>query len=157
VAAAVALCVLAGALLELLDEELPQRPQEGLETVVSVAAIAVVTFMAVWMRRRAHQLSGVLRARAGDAPDAGVGVGAGRHGVLRRRPRGPRDGRVPAGRADDPVAASLGALLGLSCAVAVGVRLYRGGIRPEAVLPGGWGRVGAGRRGAGGERGRGRC
>ena len=56
VAAAVALCVLAGMLLELLDEELPQRPQEGLETVVSVAAIAIVTFMIVWMRRRGQPI-----------------------------------------------------------------------------------------------------
>ena len=34
VAAAIAICLAVGALLELLDEELPQRQQEGLETIV---------------------------------------------------------------------------------------------------------------------------
>src|SRR3954470_18236902 len=64
VGAAIAICVAIGLLLELLDEELPQRQQEGLETVVGVAAIAIVTFMIVWMRRHARGLSGQLRDSA---------------------------------------------------------------------------------------------
>ena len=67
VAAAIAICLAVGALLELLDEELPQRQQEGLETIVGVAAIGIVTFMIVWMRRHARGLSGQLRESARSA------------------------------------------------------------------------------------------
>src|SRR3954471_15183154 len=71
VAAALAICVAVGALLELLDEELPQRGQEGLETVVGVAAIGIVSFMIVWMRRHARGLSGRLRENARSALASG--------------------------------------------------------------------------------------
>jgi len=71
VAAAIAICLAVGALLELLDEELPQRQQEGLETVVGVAAIGIVTFMIVWMRRHARGLSGQLRENARSALASG--------------------------------------------------------------------------------------
>src|SRR4029079_19076261 len=64
VGAAILICVAVGALLEVLDEELPQRRQEGLETVIGVAAIGIVTFMIVWMRRHARGLSGRLRLSA---------------------------------------------------------------------------------------------
>ena len=71
VGAAIAICAAVGLALELLDEELPQRQQEGLETVVGVAAIGIVTFMIVWMRRHARGLSGQLRRSAGAALAAG--------------------------------------------------------------------------------------
>src|SRR5829696_2912263 len=64
VAAAIVICAAVGVLLEALDEELPQRRQEGLETVVGIAAIGIVTFMVVWMRRHARGLSGQLRESA---------------------------------------------------------------------------------------------
>src|ERR1700754_4798290 len=60
VGAAVALCGAVGLLLEVLDEQLPQRQQEALETVVGVVAVAIVTSMIVWMRRHARGLSGEL-------------------------------------------------------------------------------------------------
>ena len=47
---------------DLLDEELPQRQQEQLETVVGVVAVGIVTFMIVWMRR--HAARPARRARA---------------------------------------------------------------------------------------------
>ena len=71
VGAAVAICLAAGIALELLDQELPQRQQEGLETVVGIAAVGIVTFMIVWMRRHARDLSGQLRRSAGAALVAG--------------------------------------------------------------------------------------
>ena len=64
VGAAIVICAAVGVLLELLDEELPQRRQEGLETVVGIAAIGIVSFMVVWMRRHARGLSGQLRDSA---------------------------------------------------------------------------------------------
>ena len=40
VAAAIALCLAAGVALEIADQELPQRQQEGLETVVGASRSA---------------------------------------------------------------------------------------------------------------------
>src|SRR3954462_543163 len=65
VGAAVAICVAGGVVFELLGEGLPQRQQEGLETIVGAAAVGIVTFMIVWMKRNARGLSGELKARAG--------------------------------------------------------------------------------------------
>src|ERR1700742_2321506 len=71
VAAAIAICLVVGAILQVLDEELPQRQQEGLATVVGAAAIGIVTFMIVWMRRHARGLSGQLRDSARSALASG--------------------------------------------------------------------------------------
>src|ERR1700709_240739 len=71
VVAAIAICIVVGVALERLDEALPQRQQEGLETVVGFAAVGIVTFMVVWMRRHARDLSGQLRRSAGAALAAG--------------------------------------------------------------------------------------
>src|SRR6478609_12012717 len=56
VTAAVLICLGIGVLLQVIDQELPQREQEGLETVVGVVAVGIVTFMVVWMRRHAAGL-----------------------------------------------------------------------------------------------------
>src|ERR1700742_554056 len=71
VAPAIAIFLVVGAVLQVLDEELPQRQQEGLETVVGAAAIGIVTFMIVWMRRHARGLSGQLRDNARSALASG--------------------------------------------------------------------------------------
>ena len=65
VAIAVGLCAAVGVALELFNEQLPQRQQEQLETVVGLAAVGIVTFMIVWdapPRRRAS------RRRSSEAP-----------------------------------------------------------------------------------------
>src|SRR5215470_1256754 len=67
VLAAVAICIAVGVALELLDETLPQRQQEMLETVIGFVAVGVVTFMIVWMRRHARRLAGELRESAAAA------------------------------------------------------------------------------------------
>lgn len=67
VVAAILLCVGIGLALEALDENLPQRQQEMLETVIAVIAVAMVTYMIVFMRRHARHLKGELEERAGAA------------------------------------------------------------------------------------------
>ena len=132
VAAAVAICVAIGVLLEILDEELPQRQQEGLETVIGVAAIGIVTFMIMWMRRHARGLSGQLR----DSARLALASGSTRALVAMAFFAVIREGletvvfllAVFQG-ADDPAVAGLGALLGLACAVAIGFLIYSGGVR----------------------------
>ena len=71
VAVAVVLCIGVAVALQVLDDELPQQQQEGLETVVAAVAVGMVTFMIVWMRRHARNLAGELRAHAAGALASG--------------------------------------------------------------------------------------
>jgi high-affinity iron transporter len=64
---AVVLCIGVAVALQLVDDALPQRQQEGLETVVAAIAVGMVTFMIVWMRRHARNLAGELREHAAGA------------------------------------------------------------------------------------------
>src|SRR3954463_2419638 len=131
-AAAVAICVAAGALLELLDEELPQRGQEGLETVVGVAAIGIVSFMIVWMRRHARGLSGRLRENARSALASGSTaalVAMAFFAVIREGLETVVFLLAVFQNADEPVTAGAGALLGIACATAIGFAIYSGGVR----------------------------
>ena len=132
VVAAVLICVAAGVLLEILDEELPQRQQEALETVVGVAAVGVVTFMVVWMRRHARDLSGHLRATAGDALASGsmsALIAMAFFAVIREGLETVVFLLAILQNADDPAGAAIGAALGLLGAVAIGALIYRGGVR----------------------------
>src|SRR3954447_6449917 len=132
IAAAIAICAVVGLLLELLDEELPQRQQEGLETVVGVAAIGIVTFMIVWMRRHARGLSGQLRdsARAALASGSTTAlVAMAFFAVIREGLETVVFLLAVFQSADDPGTAGFGALLGLATAVAIGFLIYGGGVR----------------------------
>src|ERR1700742_368117 len=123
VAAAVAICLAVGALLELLDEELPQRQQEGLETIVGVAAIGIVTFMIVWMRRHARGLSGQLRASARSALATGLSaalVAMAFFAVIREGLETVVFLLAVFQNADEPVEGGIGACLGLAAAGAGG-------------------------------------
>jgi high-affinity iron transporter len=132
VLAAVGICIAAGLALELLDQELPQRRQEGLETIVGVAAIGAVSFMIVWMRRNARGLSGDLRARAGEALASGsvrALVAMAFFAVIREGLETVVFVVAVLQSADDPAAAGTGVFLGLAAAVGIGALIYRGGIR----------------------------
>lgn len=72
VAIAVAVCVAVGVALQVL----PQRRQEQLETVVGLAAVGIVTFVIVWMRRHARGLRDELEAHAAAARHSGSHAGA---------------------------------------------------------------------------------
>src|SRR5690348_5664745 len=67
VAAAVALCLLIGVGLVVLAQELPQQAQEGLETVIGLFAVVMVTFMIVWMARHSRGMKKELECAASDA------------------------------------------------------------------------------------------
>jgi FTR1 family protein len=132
VAAAIVICLAAGALLELLDEELPERQQEGLETVVGVAAIGIVSFMIVWMRRHARGLSGQLRESARSALAAGSTaalVAMAFFAVIREGLETVVFLLAVFQNADEPLTAGAGALLGIACAIAIGFAVYSGGVR----------------------------
>jgi len=64
---AIALCVAVAVVLRLVDNELPHRQQEGLETVVALVAVGMVTYMIVWMTEHARDLKGQLHEQAAGA------------------------------------------------------------------------------------------
>jgi high-affinity iron transporter len=135
VGTAVVLCLGVGAALEILSRNLPQRQQEGLETVVGGLAVVMVTYMVVWMRRHSRELKGVLEGAAAAALDDNA-QRAGRALVVMAFLAVLREGFETVvfllaafnetGNGTGPV---VGALLGIAVAVALGWGIYRGGVR----------------------------
>jgi high-affinity iron transporter len=132
VAAAIAICVCAGIALEIVNQDLPQKQQEGLETVIAALAVGAVTFMIVWMRRHARSIAGELRASAATALAAGTTtalVAMAFFAVIREGLETVVFLLAAFQNATNPTTAGLGALLGILCAVGIGVAIYRGGIK----------------------------
>ncbi len=132
---AVALCAGVAALLNLIDENLPQRQQEAFEAIIGLVAVAFVTFMIVFMRRNARKMGGELRSNAAAALAAGSAWGLVAMAFLAVMREGLETSMflLAAFQSEatvvTPVAAFLGALAGLLVAAAVGVAIYRGGMR----------------------------
>jgi high-affinity iron transporter len=129
--AAVAICVAGGVALEVVSSELPQKGQEGLETVVGLIAVAMVTYMVIWMRRHARDLRGDLEAATASALAAGSATALVTMAFLAVL----REGfetvvfLLAAFRASGhPVASGLGAVLGIAVAVGLGYGIYKGGL-----------------------------
>jgi high-affinity iron transporter len=137
VGAAIALCVAVGVALELLSKGLPQRQQEGLETVIGVLAVGMVTYMVVWMRRHSRELKGQLEGLAADALASGsTSSRAGRAMVAMAFLAVLREGfetvvflLAAFNESGSGAAAGFGAVLGIAVAVGLGYGIYRGGVR----------------------------
>jgi high-affinity iron transporter len=129
---AVVLCTAVGVALQLVDEQLPQRQQEQLETVIGVCAVGIVTFMIVWMRRHAAGLRGEIERSAANALAAGSVVGLvamAFFAVLREGLETAVFLLAAFQASSNALDAGIGALLGILTACAIGFGLYRGGIR----------------------------
>lgn len=132
VLAAVVLCLGFGIALHAVEGTLPQREQEGLETIVGLLAVGMVTWMFLWMRKHARFMKGELEGSASAAlarGSAGALVAMAFLAVL-------REGFETAvflvsvfGASTTPTSASVGAVLGIAVAVGLGYALYRGGVR----------------------------
>lgn len=72
VGAAVGVSIAAGALLTYTSQSLSERAQEAFAGVMSIIAVAFVTWMIFWMRRTARLLKGELQHRLDVA--AGLGI-----------------------------------------------------------------------------------
>jgi FTR1 family protein len=132
VALAVVLCVGVAVVLRVVGNELPHRAQEGLETVVALVAVAMVTYMIVWMTEHARDLKGQLQTDAASALARGSAlalVGMAFFAVLREGFETAVFLLAAFNDATDPTAAGVGVLLGLAAAVALGYGIYRGGVR----------------------------
>ena len=132
VGAAVAVCLAVGIVLRVVDQQLPERGQQVLETVIAFVAVAMVTYMIVWMKQHARELRGSLEGSAATAVAAGSAgalVAMAFFSVF-------REGFETAvfliavfQQGSSPVAAGIGAVLGLVAALAIGWGIYRGGVR----------------------------
>jgi FTR1 family protein len=132
VATAVVLCAGIAGGLQILDDDLPQAQQEGLETVVAAIAVAMVTFMILWMRRHARGLAGELRASAASALAEGSTwalVAMAFFAVVREGIETSVFLLAAFQASGNAVSAGLGATLGVATAVVLGVAIYRGGVR----------------------------
>ena len=132
VAIAVALCVGIAVMLRVIGEQLPQREQEGLETVIGLIAVGAVTYMIVWMRRNARGIKKVLEGNAASALASGSAmalVGMAFLAVLREGFETSVFMLAAFQDSTDTTAAGAGAVIGLLAAVAIGLGIYRGGVR----------------------------
>ena len=129
---AVALCLAVGVTLELVNESLPQRQQEQLETVIALFAVVLVTSMIVWMAKHARGLRGDLEQKAG----AALAIGSGKALIFMAFLAVLREGFETAvffvsalQSSTNRAASGAGATLGLVVAVAIGYGIYKGGVK----------------------------
>lgn len=132
VGAAIALSLAVGVGLQVASAALPERGNEIFATVIGAVALGVVTYMAVWMRQHSRDLKAQLEGAAGEVLEHGSALGLvamAFFAVL-------REGFETAvflvavfQNSTSAGSASLGALLGLLAAVALGYGLYSGGVR----------------------------
>ncbi len=132
VAVAILLCFAAAITLRVVGQELPQREQEGLETVIGVIAVGAVSYMIVWMRRHARSIRSSLEGSAAEALVAGSTLALAAMAFLAVLREGLETSVFMLAAfqdAADRTAAGAGAVLGILLAVAIGIGLYRGGVR----------------------------
>jgi high-affinity iron transporter len=132
VAAAVVICLAVGVVLELVTADLPQAAQEGLETLIGLFAVAMVTYMIFWMRRHARSMRAELETSTTAAlarGSAGALVGMAFLAVLREGFETVVFLLAAFQASTSPLEAGGGALTGVLVAVALGYGIYRGGLR----------------------------
>jgi high-affinity iron transporter len=132
VTVAVLICVGIAIALQVISSDLPQRQQEGLETVVGALAVVMVTYMILFMRRHARDLRGDLEGAAASA----LASGSSRALVLMAFLAVLREGFETAvfllatfHASGDATVSWIGALLGILVAVVIGYGIYKGGVR----------------------------
>jgi high-affinity iron transporter len=129
---AAVLCVAVAVILRVVDQQLPQQQQEGLETVVGLIAVSMITYMIVWMRRHSRELKGALEGSAAEALAAGSTaalVGMAFLAVLREGFETSVFMLAAFQDTSNTTAAGAGAVIGLAAAIALGWAIYRGGVR----------------------------
>ena len=132
VSLAIALCLAVGIGLRMVGENLPQAQQEGMEAIIALVAVAMVTYMIVWMRRHARAIKRMLEGEVAEALLSGsvlALVGMAFFAVLREGFETAVFLLAVFESATNPAAASIGAILGLVVAAVLGYLIYKGGLR----------------------------
>ena len=131
VAAAVGLSVLLGIALTLINDSLSETIEPAFAGFMSLAAVALITWMVFWMASRAKGISGHLRGEVDKALATSAVAVAGVAFVAVVREGAETAlflwaGINAAGSTAGPL---IGALLGLATAVVLGVIVYRGAVK----------------------------
>jgi high-affinity iron transporter len=128
----VTLCLAGGIALRIAERNLPQRQQEGLETIIGLIAVAFVSWMILWMRNHARELKGDLEASAA----AALATGSAWALVLMAFLAVLREGFETAvfllailQSSTNTASSMTGAVLGIVVAVVIGYGVYRGGVK----------------------------
>jgi high-affinity iron transporter len=129
---AVLLSVAVGVVLQVVDQNLPQRQQEMLETVIGAVAVFFVTGMILWMRSHARSLKRELETAAESALKDGTTTALSVMAFLAVLREGFETSVFLLSTfqaSSDPRSSAGGAVLGILLAVAIGYGIYRGGVR----------------------------
>lgn len=129
---AVLLSVGVGVGLEIISTSLPQAQQEGMESIIGMIAVVIVTGMIVWMSKNARSMRRDLERSAGHALGQGSVLalaGMAFLAVLREGFETSVFLLAAFQSSISALAAGAGAVIGLAAAVVVGCLIYRGGIR----------------------------
>jgi high-affinity iron transporter len=131
VGAAVALCLGVAVILRVVERGLPDEQQEGLAAILALLAVGGITYMIVWMKRHSRELKRSLESGAESALAAGAWamVGMAFFAVLREGLETAVFLLATFGSSTNPAATGLGAVLGITLAVGLGVAIYKGGVR----------------------------
>src|ERR1700760_2369579 len=131
-AAAVAICIGVAIALQVISSDLPQRQQEGLETVVGALAIGMVSYMISFMRKHAGSMKKDLQGATASA----LAEGSARALVLMAFLAVLREGFETAvfllatfHASGDASTSWLGAVIGIVLAAAIGYGVYKGGVK----------------------------
>ncbi|EGV35137.1 iron uptake transporter permease EfeU [Neisseria weaveri] len=127
------LCLALGVGLNAVTGEIPQKQQELVVGVIGLVAAAMITFMVFWMKTAAVSVKRQVKASVQTALNKGRGQGWALVGMAFLAVA--REGLesvffLLAVFGQSPTAAMpVGAVLGLLCAVVIGVLVYQGGMR----------------------------
>jgi len=131
VVSAVVLSLVIGLVLDLVVSDLPQRPQEALETIIGAVAILFVTGMVLWMSTHARFMKKELEASAQSALSDGTSRALAVMAFLAVLKEGFESAvflLATFQHSSDTAMAVAGAVVGIAAACLVGFGLYTGGI-----------------------------
>ena len=128
---AVAVSLLFGVVLNLVDESLGERAEQLFAGITSFVAVAFVTWMIFWMKGAARGIKGELDARMAQAVEVGAwAVGATAFIAVAREGLETALFLWTTINSGEAAASGIaGALLGLATAVLLGYLIYRGALR----------------------------
>jgi len=132
VIAAALVCLAVGIGLVTLSRELPQKAQEGLETVIGAFAVVMVTFMIVWMNKHARSMKKELEGAAASALARGSATALVAMAFLAVLREGFETSVFLVSilqNSSNSTAATAGAFIGIAIAVAIGYGIYKGGVK----------------------------
>ncbi|MEX0426525.1 iron uptake transporter permease EfeU [Nocardioides sp. DS6] len=132
VTAGVLLSVAVGVVLKVVEQGLPQRQQEGMETVIGAVAVFFVTGMVLWMRTHARSMKKELETAAAAALKNGTTTALAVMAFLAVLREGFETSvflLATFQTASSTPSALIGAVLGILVAVALGWGIYAGGVR----------------------------